>query len=216
MESGNTMADSPDLRPIVISGPSGVGKGTLIQKLFDTHPGTFGLTVSHTTREPRPGEVEGVAYFFGALVEYACFSGNYYGTSKQAIENQASKGLIVVLDIEMQGIKQMKANPNFNARYVFIKPPSFEALETRLRGRRTENEENIQERLSQAHIEFDYADLPATLIRSLSTMVLKRHIRSLRALCLDHRREIILKPAFIFAISMTYGVSFLLNSAAVE
>ncbi|KAJ5219634.1 hypothetical protein N7468_008838 [Penicillium chermesinum] len=187
------MADSPDLRPIVISGPSGVGKGTLIQKLFDTHPGTFGLTVSHTTREPRPGEVEGVAYFFvsrsefsslcsqGALVEYACFSGNYYGTSKQAIENQASKGLIVVLDIEMQGIKQMKANPNFNARYVFIKPPSFEALETRLRGRRTENEENIQERLSQAHIEFDYADLPATLIRSLSTMVLKRHIRSLRS-----------------------------------
>ncbi|KAH8434522.1 guanylate kinase [Aspergillus melleus] len=135
------MAVSPqDCRPIVISGPSGVGKGTLIQKLFDTHPGTFGFTVSHTTRKPRPGEVEGVAYFFvspsefsslcsqGALVEHACFSGNYYGTSKQTIDDQASKGLVVVLDIEMQGVKQMKANPSIDARYVFIRPPSFEAL----------------------------------------------------------------------------------------
>ncbi|KAL5357623.1 P-loop containing nucleoside triphosphate hydrolase protein [Aspergillus floccosus] len=165
------MAPSPqDLRPIVVSGPSGVGKGTLIQKLFDTHPGTFGFTVSHTTRKPRPGEVEGVAYFFvspsefsslcaqGALVEHAYFSGNYYGTSKQTIEDQASKGLIVVLDIEMQGIKQMKANPSIDARYVFIRPPSFEALEARLRARGTETEEDLQKRLTQAQVELDYAD----------------------------------------------------------
>ncbi|KAJ5131478.1 uncharacterized protein N7515_007517 [Penicillium bovifimosum] len=165
------MVSSPqDLRPIVISGPSGVGKGTLVQKLFDAHPNTFGFTVSHTTRKPRPGEIDGVAYFFvspsefsslrsnGALVEHAYFSGNYYGTSKQTIDEQASKGLVVVLDIEIQGVKQMKANPSIDARYVFIKPPSFEALETRLRGRGTENEEDIQKRLTQAKVELEYAD----------------------------------------------------------
>ncbi|KAK1144399.1 hypothetical protein N8T08_005552 [Aspergillus melleus] len=124
--------------------------------------GTFGFTVSHTTRKPRPGEVEGVAYFFvspsefsslcsqGALVEHACFSGNYYGTSKQTIDDQASKGLAVVLDIEMQGVKQMKANPSIDARYVFVRPPSFEALGARLRARGTENEEAIQRRLTLA------------------------------------------------------------------
>lgn len=159
-----------DLRPIVVSGPSGVGQGTLIQKLFDTHPSTFGFTVSHTTRKPRPGEVEGVAYFFvspsefsslcsqGAFVEHAYFSGNYYGTSKKTIDDQASKGLIVVLDIEMQGIKQMKANPSIDARYVFIRPPSLEALEARLRARGTENEEDLQKRLAQAQVELEYAD----------------------------------------------------------
>ncbi|KAG2412074.1 hypothetical protein HFD88_009630 [Aspergillus terreus] len=165
------MAPAPqDLRPIVVSGPSGVGKGTLIQKLFDTHPSTFGFTVSHTTRKPRPGEVEGVAYFFvspsefsslcsqGAFVEHAYFSGNYYGTSKKTVDDQASKGLIVVLDIEMQGIKQMKANPSIDARYVFIRPPSLEALEARLRARGTENEEDLQERLAQAQVELEYAD----------------------------------------------------------
>ncbi|RDW78891.1 guanylate kinase [Aspergillus mulundensis] len=165
------MVSSPqDLRPIVVSGPSGVGKGTLIQKLFDTHPATFGFTVSHTTRKPRPGEVEGVAYFFvspsefsslcsqGALVEHAYFSGNYYGTSKQTIDDQARKGLVVVLDIEMQGVKQMKANPSIEARYVFIKPPSFEALEARLRARGTENEEDLRKRLTQAQFELDYAE----------------------------------------------------------
>ncbi|KAJ5302291.1 hypothetical protein N7508_007154 [Penicillium antarcticum] len=165
------MVSSPkDHRPIVISGPSGVGKGTLVQKLFDKHPGTFGFTVSHTTRKARPGEIEGVAYFFvsssefsflcaqGALVEHAYFSGNYYGTSKQTIDDQARKGLVVVLDIEMQGVRQMKANPSIDARYVFIKPPSFEALEARLRARGTENEEDIQKRLAQAQVELDYAD----------------------------------------------------------
>ncbi|KAJ5089543.1 hypothetical protein N7532_008227 [Penicillium argentinense] len=160
----------PDLRPIVISGPSGVGKGTLIQRLFDAHPNIFGLTTSHTTRKPRPGEIDGFTYFFvspaefsslrsqGALVEHAYFSGNYYGTSKQTIDDQVRKGLVVVLDIEIHGVKQMKENPSNDARYIFIKPPSFEALEMRLRNRGTENEEDIQKRLAQAKAELEYAD----------------------------------------------------------
>lgn len=164
-----------DLRPIVVSGPSGVGKGTLVQRLFDAHPDTFGFTISHTTRKPRRGEVDGAAYFFvspsefsslhsqGAFVEHAYFSGNYYGTSQQTIEDQVNKGLVVVLDIELQGVKQMKANPSIDARYVFIKPPSFEALEARLRARATENEEDIEKRLIQAKVELEYADSQATV-----------------------------------------------------
>ncbi|KAL6230602.1 hypothetical protein BDW75DRAFT_63281 [Aspergillus navahoensis] len=159
-----------DRRPIVISGPSGVGKGTLVQKLFDEHPNTFAFTVSHTTRKPRIGEVEGRNYFFvtpstfgnlisqEAFVEHATFSGNQYGTSKRTITDQMAKGLVVVLDIEMNGVKQTKANPSIDARYVFIKPPSFETLERRLRGRGTEKDEDIQKRLAQAKAEVEYAD----------------------------------------------------------
>lgn len=110
-----TMASLPaDRRPIVISGPSGVGKGTLYKMLFDRHPETFALSVSHTTRGPRPGETDGVDYHFvpmqtfedliaeGGFVEHAKFGGNRYGTSKRTIEEQSSKGKVVVLDIEME------------------------------------------------------------------------------------------------------------------
>ncbi|OQE91375.1 hypothetical protein PENNAL_c0009G03822 [Penicillium nalgiovense] len=138
-----------DPRYIVIPGPSGVGKGTLIQKLLDAHPDTFGLTVPHTTRKPRPGEVNGVNYFlvspseFSSLLDHGGF---------------ASKGLVVMLDIEIQGVKQLKANPDIDARYVYIKSPGFEALEERLRGRGTESEEDIQKRLARAKVELEYAD----------------------------------------------------------
>lgn len=158
-----------DSKIIVISGPSGVGKGTLIQKLFDAHPDTFAFTVSHTTRAPRPGEIEGTNYFFvnpskfsdlvsqGAFVEHATFGGNQYGTSQRTISDQIAKGRVVVLDIEMHGVKQMKANPSIDARYIFISPPNFEALAKRLRGRGTEKDEAIQKRLAQARAELDYA-----------------------------------------------------------
>jgi len=117
------------------------------------------------------GEVEGRNYFFvtpstfddlvsqGAFVEHATFGGNQYGTSKKTIEDQMAKGLVVVLDIEMNGVKQMKANSSIDARYVFIKPPSFEALERRLRGRGTEKDEDVQKRLEQAKAEIEYADI---------------------------------------------------------
>lgn len=126
--------------------------------------------MSHTTRKPRIGEVEGRNYFFvtpstfgdlisqEAFVEHAMFSGNHYGTSKKTIADQMAKGLVVVLDIEMHGVKQMKANSSIDVRYIFIKPPSFEALERRLRGRGTEKDEDIQKRLVQAKAEVEYAD----------------------------------------------------------
>ena len=90
-----------------------------------------------------------------AFVEHAFFSGNYYGTSKQTIVDQTSKGLVVVLDIELQGVKSIRADPSIDARYVFIKPPSFEVLEARLRSRSTEKEEDIQRRLTQARVELE-------------------------------------------------------------
>ncbi|KAM0333215.1 hypothetical protein ACHAQA_001875 [Verticillium albo-atrum] len=161
-----------DRRPIVISGPSGVGKGTLIQKLTDTYPCTFASTVSHTTRQPRPGEVEGSAYFFvsrsdfstlvsrDAFIEYTTFSDNSYGTSKQTVAEQEAKGLVVVLEIETEGVKQTKASPKIDARYIFIKPPSLAVLEARLRGRGTEKEEDVQKRLARARAQIAYADTP--------------------------------------------------------
>ncbi|KAK8086525.1 guanylate kinase [Apiospora phragmitis] len=160
-----------DRRPLVISGPSGVGKGTLYNRLFAAHPDTFTLSVSHTTRAPRAGEEHGTHYFFvpmaefeeliakDGFVEHAKFGSNRYGTSKKTIEEQTAKGRVVVLDIEMEGVKQIKAS-GINARYVFIKPPSFEALEQRLRGRGTETEEAVGKRLAQAKVELEYADTP--------------------------------------------------------
>ncbi|KAJ9133819.1 Guanylate kinase [Pleurostoma richardsiae] len=162
----------PNRRPIVISGPSGVGKGTLYKLLFARHPNTFTLSVSHTTRKPRPGEQDGVDYHFVSkeefedlvakhgFVEHAQFGSNLYGTSKKTIEDQSAKGQVVVLDIEMEGVKQVRSKPDFKARYVFIKPPSEEELEKRLRGRGTESEDSIQKRLDQAKRELAYADTP--------------------------------------------------------
>lgn len=151
----------PDRRPIVISGPSGVGKGTLFKMLFAQHPDTFTLSVSHTTRSPREGEQHAVDYHFvthadfesliaeDGFVEHAKFGGNRYGTSKSTIREQGEKGKVVVLDIEMEGVKQIKAS-SIPARFVFVAPPSEEELEKRLRGRGTEKEESIQKRLAQA------------------------------------------------------------------
>ncbi|OLN86711.1 Guanylate kinase [Colletotrichum chlorophyti] len=164
-------APPSDRRPIVISGPSGVGKGTLYKLLFDRNPDTFALSVSHTTRGPRPGEQDGVDYHFvtreafddlvknDGFVEHAVFGSNAYGTSKATIQEQSAKGRIVVLDIEMEGVKQIK-NSNIPARYVFIAPPSEEELEKRLRGRGTEKEESIQKRLAQAKVELEYSKTP--------------------------------------------------------
>lgn len=151
----------PDRRPIVISGPSGVGKGTLFKMLFAQHPDTFTLSVSHTTRAPRAGEQHAVDYHFvshgdfesliaaDGFVEHAKFGGNRYGTSKSTIREQGEKGKVVVLDIEMEGVKQIKAS-SIPARFVFVAPPGEEELEKRLRGRGTEKEESIQKRLAQA------------------------------------------------------------------
>ncbi|KIN06660.1 hypothetical protein OIDMADRAFT_156031 [Oidiodendron maius Zn] len=157
-----------DNRPIVISGPSGVGKGTLYKTLLARNPRVFATSVSHTTRTPRPGEKEGVDYYYikieefekmieeDKFVEHAKFGDNRYGTSKMTISDLTASGKVVVLDIEMEGVKQIKKS-SIGARYVFIAPPSMEELESRLRGRKTENEESIQKRLAQARIEMEYS-----------------------------------------------------------
>ncbi|KAK5997214.1 Guanylate kinase [Cladobotryum mycophilum] len=167
------MAASPpsDRRPIVVSGPSGVGKGTIYNLLFQRHPDTFALSVSHTTRGPRPGEEDGVHYHFvtteafedliakDGFVEHAKYGKNRYGTSKMTIKEQTEKGQVVLLDIEMEGVKQMKKS-GISARYVFVAPPSVEQLEARLRGRGTEKEESIRDRMTQAEKEIEFSKTP--------------------------------------------------------
>ncbi|TVY19109.1 Guanylate kinase, partial [Lachnellula arida] len=159
------------LLPIIISGPSGVGKGTLYARLLKNHPTLFTTSISHTTRAPRPGETRDVDYHYvsmgefeqliaeDAFVEHARFGDNRYGTSRKMIGEMAKLGKVVVLDIEMEGVKQIKKS-SIAARYIFIQPPSMHELESRLRGRDTEKEESIQKRLAQAKNEMEYAATP--------------------------------------------------------
>ncbi|KAH9933343.1 guanylate kinase [Fomitopsis serialis] len=156
------------LRPLVISGPSGVGKSTLLTRLFADHPDKFGFSVSHTTRAPRPGEEDGKQYYFvtrekfkqlldeGAFIEHAEFSGNYYGTSFMTVQQVSSTGRRCILDIEAQGVRQIKQT-DLNPVYLFISPPSLTALRERLRGRGTESEASVAKRLATALKEIDYA-----------------------------------------------------------
>ena len=164
-----------DRRPVVISGPSGAGKSSLCQKLLDAHPGMFATTVSHTTRSPRAGEVEGKTYYYvsrgeferliaeGVFIKHAEFNGNLYGTSKQTVVDQAAKGPLVLLDIKMEGVKQLKSEQSktdtpISPRFVFIKPPDLAVLARRLRGWGTEDESTIQRRLTRAAAEIDFAE----------------------------------------------------------
>ncbi|KAL9011658.1 MAG: hypothetical protein Q9173_003518 [Seirophora scorigena] len=155
-------------RPVVISGPSGSGKSTILKRLFAAHPDTFGFSVSHTTRLPRPTEQHGREYNFttkeaflnlvyeDGFIEHAQFGGNHYGTSVKAVKDVAEKGRICVLDIEMEGVKQVKKT-DLNARFLFLSPPSIEVLEQRLRGRGTEDEFSLRKRLEQAEKEMAFS-----------------------------------------------------------
>ncbi|KAJ5513686.1 Guanylate kinase sub-group [Penicillium fimorum] len=175
-----------DRRPLVISGPSGAGKGTLIQKLMDAHPSTFELTVSYTTRQPRPGEKDGISYHFvsvdtyntlkssGDLIEDAMYADNFYGTSKAALAEIFAKQLIPILDIDMVGVQQVTINPEFEARYVFIKPRDIGVLKQRLRGRGTESEQHIQVRLDQARRELEFAETQGVFDRVIVNDDLER------------------------------------------
>ena len=156
-------------RPIVISGPSGSGKSTILKRLFADHPNTFGFSVSHTTRKPRAGEVDGREYNFtspeaflqlvneSGFIENAKFGGNHYGTSVKAVKDVAEKGRICVLDIELEGVKQVAKRSDLSARFLFLSPPSLEVLEERLRGRATDSEEDVKKRLEQAKVEMKFA-----------------------------------------------------------
>ncbi len=149
---------------IIVSGPSGVGKGTVCNALF-TQDSRLTFSVSVTTRAPRPGEKEGVSYFFRTQEEFdemvgkklfLEYSQNFgmssYGTPKAYVDKMRAEGYDVVLDIDVKGAKQVKACCP-EAIGIFIAPPSMEALESRLRGRGSENEESIRKRLLEASVE---------------------------------------------------------------
>ena len=152
-------------RLTVLTGPSGVGKGTLVSRLRERHPRLW-LSVSATTRAPREGEQHGQHYFFhsrerfdalvaeGGLLEWAEFAGNCYGTPRQPVEAQLTSGLPVLLEIELEGARQVRRS--FPEGFqIFLAPPSFEELEQRIRGRGTDSEEAIQKRLARARQELD-------------------------------------------------------------
>ena len=149
---------------IVLSGPSGVGKSTVISELLGQRQDIH-FSVSFTTRQPRVGEADGVNYHFvdraefermisaGELLEYAEYVGNYYGTSLKAIQEKVAAGTDVLLDIEVQGAAKVRAKCP-EAVLIFIIPPSFEELSRRLRGRNTDSEETIAGRLRKAREEY--------------------------------------------------------------
>ncbi|HFQ4897139.1 guanylate kinase [Streptococcus agalactiae] len=159
---------------IVFSGPSGVGKGTVRQEIFSTPDHKFDYSVSMTTRPQRPGEVDGVDYFFrtreefealikeGQMLEYAEYVGNYYGTPLSYVNETLNKGIDVFLEIEVQGALQVKSKVP-DGVFIFLTPPDLEELEERLVGRGTDSPEVIAQRIERAKEEialmreYDYA-----------------------------------------------------------
>lgn len=151
---------------IVLSGPSGVGKGTVLKEVMKDESLHLAYSVSMTTREKRPGEEEGVNYYYvtkeqflsavknGEMLEYAQFVGNYYGTPLHEVERLRDEGKNVLLEIEVQGCMQIKEKcPDVVT--IFIVPPNMKELENRIRGRGTEAEEVVQQRLEKANKEMD-------------------------------------------------------------
>lgn len=153
---------------IIISGPSGVGKGTVIAALRKNDK-TLGFSVSATTRKPRPGETDGVDYHFVSkevfedmikndeMLEYACYNGNYYGTPKSSVEDVVSDGINVILDIEVEGAANIKRQLP-QSIMIFILPPDMETLRARLTGRGTEDAETINRRIARAKEEMQLQD----------------------------------------------------------
>lgn len=155
-------------RLVVVSGPGGVGKGTVVRELLRRHP-DLAVSVSATTRQPRPGEVDGVDYHYltpaqfddlvakGAFLEWAEFAGNRYGTPWTSVEKAMAAGETVVLEIEVQGAAQVRQRFD-DALLLFIVPPSREVLLERLRQRGTDDDERIERRMALAEAELAEAD----------------------------------------------------------
>ena len=150
----------------ILSGPSGVGKGTVRENILANNEINLTYSISMTTRSPRNGEIEGLHYYFvtreffekaienDEFLEYAQFVGNYYGTKKSTVNDMLESGKNVLLEIEVQGAQQvMKKCPE--AITIFMVPPSFEELEKRIRGRRSEPEDIVYQRLSKARSEME-------------------------------------------------------------
>lgn len=171
---------------VVITGPSGVGKGTIVKSLLAKNPQIF-LSISATTRSPRKGEIDGKDYYFlshvqfeemisnSELLEWAEYAGNYYGTPKKPILKQIIEGEVVILEIEVVGANQVKESFPTATR-IFILPPSVQELEKRLRERNTDTEDVILKRLIKAKEElavsheFDYQIINDTLEEAIASV----------------------------------------------
>lgn len=201
----------PPFNLLVLCGPSGVGKGSLMELIFKKHEGDFAFSVSTTTRDPRPDETRGVHYNFrsldmarsmiaeGLFLEYAEVHGNIYGTEKAAVLSVLEKGKTCVLDIDVQGARQLRKwleDPEVRKRvrpfFVFLSPPSLECLEQRLRKRGTETEERIKGRLRNAIAEMKASEEVALFDTIIVNECLDRaHLELEAHLALGHRPEFI-------------------------
>ena len=184
-------------KTFIIAGPSGVGKGTIIKKLFDRQDNLY-FSVSATTRAPRPGELDGVDYHFlsrerflewidrNAFLEHAEFVGNLYGTPKKYVDEAMDSGKDVILDIEVQGAEQVHRQRPDVVR-IFIAPPSWEELERRLVGRGTEDPEKVRERLARSREDillaryYDYLVINSDLdqaVTEIQAIITAEHCRA--------------------------------------
>ncbi len=188
----------------VISGPSGAGKGTVMASFLPRNPEMF-YSISATTRAPRPGEKDGVNYYFmekeaflelrekGGFLESASFCGNYYGTPRKEVMEKLERGIDVILEIEVQGAMQvMESYPE--GVFIFIAPPSMEELRNRLYGRKTESADVIEARLARAREEMalaekytyivinDVAEKAADALSAIKTAEESRSIRNFEAI----------------------------------
>ncbi|MBC2367021.1 guanylate kinase [Listeria booriae] len=182
---------------IVLSGPSGVGKGTVRKAVFDDPTTSFEYSISMTTRKPREGEVEGVDYYFrtkeqfeqaiqdGKMLEYAQYVGNYYGTPLDYVEEILADGKDVFLEIEVQGALQVRqAMPD--GIFIFLTPPDLSELKNRIIGRGTESMDVVEERMTEARKEiemmnsYDYAvvnDIVDNAVQKIKGIVQTEHLK---------------------------------------
>lgn len=182
---------------IVLSGPSGVGKGTVRKAIFESEGNEFEYSISMTTRKKRIGEIEGVDYFFrtreefeeliaaGEMLEYAEYVGNYYGTPMSYVEKTLDEGKDVFLEIEVQGAKQVKEKVP-DGVFIFLTPPDLVELRSRITGRGTDSPEVIDERMRVAREEiemmalYDYAvvnDQVPLAVNRIKDIIVSEHFR---------------------------------------